>query len=64
MVGVTCTSATHPLLRRKRFDYCIVDEATQVPQPSTIPALLCARVFILVGDPDQLQPVVSNKVAQ
>jgi superfamily I DNA and/or RNA helicase len=41
-----------------------VDEATQVPQPSTIPALLCAKVFVLVGDPDQLQPVVSNKVAQ
>ncbi|XP_059490434.1 DNA replication ATP-dependent helicase/nuclease DNA2 isoform X2 [Neocloeon triangulifer] len=64
VIGVTCTSANNPLLRRKHFDYCIVDEATQVPQPSAISALLCAKRFVLVGDPDQLQPVVTNKDAK
>ncbi|XP_065333568.1 DNA replication ATP-dependent helicase/nuclease DNA2 [Cloeon dipterum] len=64
IIGVTCTSANHPVLKRRLFDYCIIDEATQVPQPSAISALLRAKRFVLVGDPAQLQPVVTNKDAK
>lgn len=63
MVGVTCASVGHMLLRRRMFDVCIVDEATQVHQPAMLQALLAARTFVLVGDPDQLQPIVTNPTA-
>lgn len=51
---------SHVLLNKKTFDFCIIDEATQVMQPSIFKALYSARKFVLIGDPDQLPPVVKN----
>lgn len=63
VVAVTCFGAHHPLLSKRSFDFCIVDESTQVLQCSVIKALKSSKTFILIGDPDQLPPVVSNPEA-
>lgn len=46
------------LLQRRRFDYCIVDEASQITLPACVGPLRCADVFVLVGDQYQLPPLV------
>ncbi|CAH2259565.1 jg24272 [Pararge aegeria aegeria] len=64
VVGVTCLGATHPMLARTTFDVCIVDEATQVLQCTVLRPLFAAKRFVLVGDPEQLPPVVRSKNAR
>jgi len=63
IVGVTCYGAYHALLRRRSFDVCIVDESAQIMQPTVLRPLYSAYKFVLVGDPDQLPPVIKNKTA-
>lgn len=62
---VICTSLgiNHPIFMRKRFDYCIVDEASQLTLPSCIGPLRLAQSFVLVGDHYQLPPLVRSKAA-
>jgi DNA replication ATP-dependent helicase Dna2 len=62
---VICTSLgiNHPIFIRKRFDYCIVDEASQLNLPSCIGALRLAQSYVLVGDHYQLPPLVRSKAA-
>jgi DNA replication ATP-dependent helicase Dna2 len=62
VVAVTCLGSGHQLLTRRKFDYCLVDEATQIFQPTVIRALLSAEKFVLVGDPQQLAPLVKSAV--
>ncbi|XP_050432477.1 DNA replication ATP-dependent helicase/nuclease DNA2 isoform X2 [Adelges cooleyi] len=64
VVGVTCLGCGHALLQKRIFDICIVDEATQVVQSSVIAALHSSKIFILVGDPQQLPPLIKNKKAK
>lgn len=64
VVGVTCLGSSHPLLSQREFDICLVDEATQVFQASVIRPLLSAKAFVLVGDPDQLPPIVKSSEAK
>lgn len=63
VVGVTCLGAGHSLLARRQFDVCIVDEATQVIQTALLRPLFSCTKFILVGDPDQLPPVLQSSQA-
>lgn len=63
VVGVTCYGAYHPLLRKRTFDVCLVDESAQIMQPTVLRPLYSARRFVLVGDPDQLPPVVKSRAA-
>ena len=46
------------------FDVVLVDEAGQMTLPSSVPPLLRGSVFVLVGDPHQLPPLVQSKRAQ
>ncbi|CAG9808331.1 unnamed protein product [Chironomus riparius] len=64
IVAVTCLGSAHALLANRRFDYCLVDESTQIFQPTVIRPLLSADRFILVGDPDQLSPLVRSNEAR
>lgn len=64
VVGVTCLGVAHPLLRHRVFDLCILDEAGQLTLPSSLGPLLKARRFALVGDNNQLPPLVASKAAQ
>ncbi|RLU18862.1 hypothetical protein DMN91_009220 [Ooceraea biroi] len=63
IIGVTCFGAYNALLRRRSFDVCLVDESAQIMQPAVLRPLYSARKFVLVGDPDQLPPIVRNKTA-
>ncbi|KAG1700799.1 hypothetical protein DVH05_011686 [Phytophthora capsici] len=65
LVGCTCLSVnSHVLFSKRRFDFCIVDEATQITQPIVLSALRCADTFVLVGDHYQLPPLVANAQAR
>uniref|UniRef100_V5EZ47 DNA replication ATP-dependent helicase/nuclease DNA2 n=2 Tax=Kalmanozyma brasiliensis (strain GHG001) TaxID=1365824 RepID=V5EZ47_KALBG len=46
------------------FDYCIVDEASQIPLPTCLGPLRFADKFVLVGDHHQLPPLVKNAEAK
>ena len=53
-----------PIFNARVFDYCIVDEASQITLPVCLGPIRMARTFILVGDHFQLPPLVANKEAQ
>ena len=64
VVATTCLGVNHPIFNQKVFDYCIVDEASQITLPVCLGPIRMARTFILVGDHYQLPPLVQNKEAQ
>lgn len=64
VVATTCLGVNHPVFNQKIFDYCIVDEASQITLPVCLGPIRMARTFILVGDHNQLPPLVQNKEAQ
>jgi DNA replication ATP-dependent helicase Dna2 len=64
LVGTTCLSIRHPLFAKRLFDYCIVDEAGQITEPIAIGPLRFADVFVLVGDHQQLPPIVKVPAAK
>ncbi|RMZ68897.1 hypothetical protein GMOD_00002785 [Pyrenophora seminiperda CCB06] len=63
VVATTCLTTNHPLFNRRVFDYCIVDEASQITLPVCLGPIRMAQKFILVGDHYQLPPLVQNKEA-
>ena len=64
VVATTCLGINHGLFNARTFDYCIVDEASQITLPVCLGPIRHARTFILVGDHYQLPPLVQNKEAQ
>ncbi|KAG6828441.1 hypothetical protein H0H92_007968 [Tricholoma furcatifolium] len=64
VVATTCLSIDHGLFSRRTFDYCIVDEASQITLPACIGPLRFADKFVLVGDHFQLPPLVRNPAAR
>ncbi|XP_010730652.3 DNA replication ATP-dependent helicase/nuclease DNA2 isoform X3 [Larimichthys crocea] len=64
VVGTTCMGIKHPIFTRRRFDFCIIDEASQISQPICLGPLFYAKRFVLVGDHQQLPPIVQNQEAK
>jgi DNA replication ATP-dependent helicase Dna2 len=64
VVATTCLGVNHPIFAQRTFDYCIVDEASQITLPVCLGPIRMAKSFILVGDHFQLPPLVQNKAAQ
>ncbi|TPX63675.1 hypothetical protein SpCBS45565_g06433 [Spizellomyces sp. 'palustris'] len=64
IVATTCLGINHVLFTKRTFDYCIVDEASQLTLPVCLGPLRFADVFILVGDHYQLPPLVRNPEAK
>ncbi|KAK9467597.1 hypothetical protein V1512DRAFT_261556 [Lipomyces arxii] len=64
IVATTCLGINSYILQRRRFDYCIIDEASQITLPVCIGPLRFADRFVLVGDHNQLSPLVQNKEAR
>ncbi|KAK5956257.1 DNA replication endonuclease-helicase Dna2 [Knufia fluminis] len=64
VVATTCLSINHGIFNHRIFDYCIVDEASQITLPVCLGPIRMAHTFILVGDHYQLPPLVQNKEAQ
>lgn len=50
----------HPLFSVTKFDYCIVDEASQITQPVCLGPLRFADTFVLVGDHYQVTFILSD----
>ena len=64
LVAVTALyAARNPLVKTFKLDWCIVDEAGQISQPSTLGAIKCAKRFVLVGDDCQLPPLIVSEEA-
>ncbi|KAL9245210.1 hypothetical protein vseg_018886 [Gypsophila vaccaria] len=64
VVAVTCLGITSPLLAKKRFDVCIIDEAGQTNLPVSLGPLMFSSKFVLVGDHYQLPPLVKSPEAR
>jgi len=64
VIGSTCFGISSPLIRKKKFDFCIVDEAGQLTQPACIGPISLAKRFVLVGDDRQLPPLVKSEAAK
>lgn len=64
VVATTCMGIKHPIFSRRKFDFCIVDEASQISQPICLGPLFYAKRFVLVGDHQQLPPIVQNHEAR
>ena len=61
VVASTCLKIQDPVFSlRDKFDYCIIDEASQVSMPVCLGPLRFCEKFILVGDHFQLPPLVQN----
>lgn len=63
VVATTCLGINHPIFHSRIFDYCIVDEASQITLPVCLGPIGMAKKFVLVGDHFQLPPLVQNKAA-
>ncbi|KAI1848956.1 hypothetical protein JX266_005384 [Neoarthrinium moseri] len=64
IVATTCLGVNHPVFNERTFDYCIVDEASQITLPICLGPIRLARTFVLVGDHNQLPPLVQNEDAR
>uniref|UniRef100_A0ABM5G0X0 DNA replication ATP-dependent helicase/nuclease n=1 Tax=Pogona vitticeps TaxID=103695 RepID=A0ABM5G0X0_9SAUR len=64
VIATTCMGINHPIFTHKRFDFCIVDEASQISQPVCLGPLFYSLRFVLVGDHQQLPPLVQNAEAR
>lgn len=64
VVATTCLSINHAIFQRRRFDYCIFDEASQATLPVCLGPLRFADRFVLVGDHYQLPPLVRDSEAR
>ncbi|CCE78338.1 Piso0_000959 [Millerozyma farinosa CBS 7064] len=61
VVATTCLGINDITFNlRTHFDYCIIDEASQVSMPISLGPLRFCDKFILVGDHNQLPPLVQN----
>jgi len=58
VVAATTASCGSSVMRQSEFDVALVDEAGQLTEPGVLSALNLAERFVLVGDHQQLPPVV------
>ena len=61
VVAATTAACGSRVLREGRFDVALVDEASQLTEPGTLAAINLADRFVLVGDHQQLPPVVRSE---
>ncbi|KAI9851445.1 MAG: Tripartite DNA replication factor [Thelocarpon superellum] len=64
IVATTCLGVNHAIFNERVFDYCIVDEASQITLPVCLGPIRMAKTFVLVGDHNQLPPLVQNAGAR
>jgi DNA replication ATP-dependent helicase Dna2 len=58
LVAATTAACGSRAMREQSFDVAVVDEASQLTEPATLAAINLADRFVLVGDHEQLPPVV------
>jgi DNA replication ATP-dependent helicase Dna2 len=60
VVAATTATCGSRVLREEDFDVAVVDEASQLTEPGTLAAINRADRFVLVGDHQQLPPVIQS----
>ena len=60
VVAATTSTCGSRVMREQTFDVALVDEASQLTEPGTLAAVSRADQFVLVGDHEQLPPVVQS----
>jgi DNA replication ATP-dependent helicase Dna2 len=60
VVAATTATCGSRIMREQSFDVALVDEASQLTEPETHAAVNLADRFVLVGDHQQLPPVVRS----
>ncbi|KDN35500.1 hypothetical protein RSAG8_11538, partial [Rhizoctonia solani AG-8 WAC10335] len=64
VICCTCAGTGDPRLSKLKFRTVLIDEATQAAEPECmIPLVLGCKQVVLVGDHQQLGPVIMNKKA-
>ncbi len=63
VICVTNSTAGSELLKSEKFEFAVIDEATQSTEPSTLIPILKAKRVIMAGDHKQLPPTVLNEEA-
>ncbi|KAJ3355321.1 hypothetical protein HDU83_003616 [Entophlyctis luteolus] len=64
VICVTCAGAGDPRLSKFSFKTVLIDESTQAAEPEClIPLVMGCKQAILIGDHQQLGPVIMNKKA-
>lgn len=64
VICCTCVGAGDPRLAKTKFRTVLIDESTQSAEPECmIPLVLGCKQVVLVGDHQQLGPVIMNKKA-
>jgi len=58
VVAATTATCGSRVMKEQAFDVALVDEAAQLTEPGTYAAINLAERFVLVGDHEQLPPVV------
>ncbi|WP_435175227.1 AAA domain-containing protein [Halorussus sp. AFM4] len=61
VVAATTATCGSRVMREQSFDVALVDEASQLTEPETLAAVNRADRFVLVGDHQQLPPVVRTE---
>ncbi len=65
--GATCLQMNNNLLlcvNGGKFDYCIMDEASQISEPLAIGPILVSDKIIMIGDFYQLNPLVKSPISE
>jgi len=63
VICATNSTAGSEILKGEKFDFAVIDEATQSTEPSALIAVLKAKRFIMAGDHKQLPPTILNEEA-
>jgi len=61
VVAATTATCGSRIMREQRFDAALIDEASQLTEPDALAAANLADRFVLVGDHQQLPPVVRTE---
>lgn len=63
IVAATCLATNDAVFAHASFDVCILDEASQITVPTCLGPLRYADRFVLLGDHQQLAPLVRDEHA-
>jgi predicted DNA helicase len=63
VICATNSTVGAEILKNRRFDVAVIDEATQATEPSALLSVLKAKRFIMAGDHKQLPPTILNEEA-
>ena len=64
IVGCTCYGSLNPFIQGFKYEYCVMDEASQIVEPLSIAPILRSQKVVMIGDHFQLQPLVKSLKAK